>query len=178
MFIANLRGLVFCLLPLLSTSQGTYLVNATALKQVIWGIGYEIQASARNYSVMFCYLYCTLQSDSIGSGNNGLPVANTSVPNDLVGTYETVTPFVRFLIAPCTAQVPAEKTRFFTDMLRGFRYCRLALGLYFRGLDASQRHIIERWPGQAAGLAEMAQVAGSGMHLASLHYLYASLTSL
>jgi hypothetical protein len=58
--------------------------------QVILGIGYEIQ------------------SDSIGSGNNGLPAANTSVPNDLV---------------------PTERTRFFKDMLQGFRFCRLAMGL-------------------------------------------------
>lgn len=98
-----------------------YALSTRETAQVIAGIGYEIQ------------------SDSIGSGNNGLPAANTSVPNDLV---------------------PAEKTRFFTEMLSGFRYCRLALGLYFRGLTNDSRHIVERWPGQAAGLAEMAQVAG------------------
>ncbi len=62
----------------------------TTTPQVILGIGYEIQ------------------SDSIGSGNNGLPAANTSVPNDLV---------------------PSERTRFFKDMLQGFRFCRLAMGL-------------------------------------------------
>ena len=100
---------------------GDYRVNATTLAQTILGVGFEIQ------------------SDSIGSGNHGLPDANTSVPGDLV---------------------PAERARFFADMLAGFRFCRLALGLYFRGLSPDNRSIVERWPGQAAGLAEMAAAAG------------------
>lgn len=102
-------------------AAGDYRVNASALAQTILGVGFEIQ------------------SDSIGSGNHGLPDANTSVPGDLV---------------------PSEKARFFADMLAGFRFCRLALGLYFRGLTPDNRSIVERWPGQAAGLAEMAAAAG------------------
>lgn len=80
-----------------------------------------------------------IQSDSIGSGNNGLPESNSSVPNDLV---------------------QSEKDRFFSEMLQGFRFCRLAMGLYFRGLTPDSKHIVGRWEGQAAGLAEMAQKSG------------------
>lgn len=100
--------------------SNTYAINLTDTHQVILGLGYEIQ------------------SDSIGSGNHGLPNSNASVPWDLV---------------------PTERTRFFREMLSGFRYCRLALGLYLRGLTANESQIIERWPGQIAGLAEMASVA-------------------
>lgn len=45
-------------------------------------------------------------------------------------------------------------------MLKGFRFCRLALGLYFRGLDQERQHMIERWPTQLAELYEMQQGAG------------------
>jgi hypothetical protein len=96
----------------------SYTVDQAKTHQTILGLGYEIQ------------------SDSIGSGNNGLPESNSSVPWDLV---------------------PSEKSRFFTDMLTGFRYCRLALGLYFRGLTPNETQMVERWPGQAASLAQMAQ---------------------
>ncbi len=68
------------------------------------------------------------------AGNHGLPSSNSSVPNDLV---------------------QSEKDRLFSDMLAGFRYCRLAMGLYFRGLTPDNKTIVERWPGQAAGLAEV-----------------------
>ena len=101
--------------------RGYFVVNVSAPQQVILGLGFEIQ------------------SDSIGSGNNGLPNATTSVPWDLV---------------------PAERERFYSDMLGGFRLCRLALGLYFRGLTPDNASIVERWPGQAAALAEMAARSG------------------
>ena len=90
-------------------------------KQVIKGIGFEIQ------------------SDSIASGNLGLPEAKTSVPHDLL---------------------PAERERFYREMLKGFRYCRLAGGLYWRGLDADQKFMQGRWPEQAAELRDMIQAAG------------------
>lgn len=90
-------------------------------KQVIKGIGFEIQ------------------SDSIASGNLGLPETATSVPHDLV---------------------PAERNRFYTEMLKGFRYCRLAGGLYWRGLDADQKYMQGRWPEQMGELREMLSVAG------------------
>ena len=43
-----------------------------------------------------------------------LPETTTSVPHDLL---------------------PPERLRFYQEMLKGFRYCRLAGGLYWRGLD-------------------------------------------
>jgi hypothetical protein len=102
--------------------MGHYTLDVNAKAQVILGIGYEIQ------------------SDSIGSGNEGLPdYLNTSVPYDLL---------------------PSEKKRFFSEMLTGFRFCRLALGLYFRGTTSDGLNIIERFEGQADGLAEMAQESG------------------
>ena len=96
-------------------------VNTTASAQVILGLGFEIQ------------------SDSIGSGNHGLPDENTSVPWDLT---------------------PSERVRFARELLAGFRFCRLALGLYFRGLTPDNASIVERWPGQSGGLAEMAALSG------------------
>jgi hypothetical protein len=90
-------------------------------QQVIKGLGFEIQ------------------SDSIGSGNAGMPEEAVAVPHDLL---------------------PAEKIRLYTEMLHGFRYARLAMGLYLRGLDADQKHIIERYPGQMRDLREMQDVSG------------------
>jgi len=86
--------------------------------QVVTGIGFEIQ------------------SDSIGSGNRGLPDNRIAVPHDLV---------------------PAERARLADEMLRGFRYCRLAGGLYWRGLDPAQKFLQPRWPEQLAELRELLQ---------------------
>lgn len=90
-------------------------------KQVIRGLGFEIQ------------------SDSIGSGNQGLPDGRVAVPHDLV---------------------PSERSRLAAEMLRGFRYCRLAGGLYWRGLDATGRQLRERWPGQLEELRALLAEAG------------------
>lgn len=98
-----------------------FTVEGAQEAQTILGLGFEIQ------------------SDSIGSGNHGMPNETTSVPWDLT---------------------PSERTRFYESMLTGFRYCRLALGLYFRGLTPDNRSIIERWPGQADALADMATRSG------------------
>ena len=94
------------------------------LKQVVTGLGFEIQ------------------SDSIGSGNHGLPEEPVAIPHDLV---------------------PAERERLAHEMLRGFRWCRLAGGLYWRGLDAQGRQLRPRWPEQLAELKTLldaARVAG------------------
>lgn len=80
-----------------------------------------------------------IQSDSIGSENLGLPDKVVAVPHDLT---------------------PEERRRFYHDMLKGFRYCRLAMGLYLRGLDAAKKHVVERYPGQMRDLKEMADAAG------------------
>jgi hypothetical protein len=104
-----------------SDREGRYAVRRDKPAQVIWGLGFEIQ------------------SDSIGSGNNGLPESPVSVPHDLV---------------------PAERTRFYKEMLKGFRYCRLALGLYLRGTDADGKRIRERYAGQMKDLLEMQHESG------------------
>jgi O-glycosyl hydrolase len=80
-----------------------------------------------------------IQSDSIGSLNLGMPEEVIAVPHDLT---------------------PSEKTRLYKEMLHGFRYTRLAMGLYLRGLDADQKHIVERYPGQLNDLRTMQKVAG------------------
>ena len=80
-----------------------------------------------------------IQCDSIGSGNNGLPEARIAVPHDLV---------------------PAERLRLADEMLKGFRYCRLAGGLYWRGLDAAKKQLQPRWPEQLTELKDLLDRAG------------------
>ncbi len=88
-----------------------------------------------------------IMSDSIGSANIGLPDEPTGVPHDLV---------------------PAERTRLYEEMLSGFRYCRLAGGLYWRGLDAEEKVLRPRWPEQLDELREMMEK--SGVEGVSLEY--------
>jgi len=104
-----------------ASAESTITIHPDRPKQEIWGFGFEIQ------------------SDSIGSGNVGLPDAPTSVPHDLV---------------------PSERQRFYQELLKGFRYCRLAGGLYWRGLDAEKRFMQGRWPEQMGELREMIEAAG------------------
>lgn len=80
-----------------------------------------------------------IQSDAIGSGNLGLPDETTSVPHDLV---------------------PSERERFYNEMLKGFRYCRIAGGLYFRGTTPDQKELRGRWDTQTEEIREMIQKAG------------------
>lgn len=80
-----------------------------------------------------------IQSDSIGSGNAAMPDDVIAVPHDLI---------------------PSERIRFYKQMLHGFRYSRLAMGLYLRGTDADQKHIEERYHGQMDDLRQMQNVAG------------------
>lgn len=98
-----------------------YRVFPERTKQEIWGLGFEIQ------------------SDSIGSGNQGLPETRVAVPHDLV---------------------PEERRRLAREMLSGFRYCRLAGGLYWRGLSSGGRQLAPRWPEQLAELRELLGEAG------------------
>lgn len=88
-----------------------------------------------------------IQNDAIGSGNTGMPDIEVAVPNNLVSI---------------------ERKRFYRDMLKGFRYCRLAMGLYFRGLDSTQSRIVERYPNQLSDLREM--IKESGMEGISMEY--------
>ncbi len=101
--------------------SGTYRIHNDQPQQVIKGLGFEIQ------------------SDSIGSGNVGMPEEVVAVPHDLT---------------------PAEKDRFYKEMLHGFRYSRLAMGLYLRGNDAEQKHIVERYAGQMDDLRAMQNISG------------------
>ncbi len=82
-----------------------------------------------------------IQSDSLGSGNtmDANDTSGHSVPHDL--TEE-------------------ERQRLYTEMLDGFRYVRLAGGLFYRGTDAEQKHLVERWDTQDEELAEMLEVSG------------------
>ncbi|QKW05826.1 hypothetical protein HUT18_04940 [Streptomyces sp. NA04227] len=130
---AAVAGATTALSPMVNLSSaqaasGSYAIRYDlARQQTILGLGFEIQ------------------SDSIGSGNNGLPDTVTGVPYDLTAS---------------------ERTRFYQQMLkggrsdRGFRYCRLAMGLYFRGTDPSKKFMQDRYPGQAALLGDMIQQAG------------------
>lgn len=88
-----------------------------------------------------------IQNDAIGSGNAGLPDKVIAIPNNLI---------------------PAERKRFYSSLLKGFRYCRLAMGLYFRGLDSGKSRIVERYPNQLRDLKEM--ITGSGMEGISMEY--------
>jgi len=114
---------IFCVSTGASLAQtsGTYKIRQDQPQQVIKGLGFEIQ------------------SDSIGSGNAGMPDDVIAVPHDLI---------------------PSEKTRFYTEMLHEFRYARLAMGLYLRGNDIEKKYIIERFPGQMDDLRTMQQVSG------------------
>lgn len=80
-----------------------------------------------------------IQSDAIASGNSGLPQEYTSVPHDLV---------------------LSERERFYKDMLTGFRYCRMAGGLYFRGTTPDKKQLRGRWDTQTTELSEMIQKSG------------------
>lgn len=107
----------------LSTTSEAYQVEVfpSQKKQQVLGLGVEIQ------------------SDSIGSGNNGLPEQPIAVPHDLV---------------------ESERERMATEMLSGFRYIRLAGGLYWRGLDEEQKHLQPRWPTQLDELKQLMERAG------------------
>ncbi len=96
-------------------------IFAERTKQVVKGIGFEIQA------------------DSIGSGNQGLQAEPLGVPHDLI---------------------PTERLRLAAEMLKGFRYCRLAGGLYWRGLGADKKLLQPRWPEQLQELHELLDAAG------------------
>lgn len=96
-------------------------IDCNQIVNVVKGIGFEIQ------------------SDSIGSGNHGLPEEPIGVPHDLT---------------------QPERERLAKEMLRGFRYCRLAGGLYWRGLDEDQKNLRPRWPDQLNELHQLLGLAG------------------
>lgn len=56
--------------------------------------------------------------------------------------------------------VPAERSRFAKEMLSGFRYMRVAMGLWFRGMTDDRKQIVERYPEQVSTLLELVDEAG------------------
>ena len=54
----------------------------------------------------------------------------------------------------------SERRRFYKEMLHDFRYARLAMGLYLRGLDAEQKRIVERYSGQMDDLHMLQKMTG------------------
>lgn len=104
-----------------SSMKGDFVVDLNDPQQTIWGLGIEIQ------------------SDSIGSNNNGLPSAYNSVPHDLA---------------------QEARDRLYSEMLTGFRFMRMAGGLYYRGTDAEGKHLSERWDTQNEELAELMEKSG------------------
>jgi O-glycosyl hydrolase len=101
-------------------NESRFIVNAQRKKQVILGLG------------------CEIQCDGIRSANQGLDDLAIGVPHDLI---------------------PSERVRLYREMLAGFRYCRLAGGLYLRGMDRQQKYLRPRWPEQFAELREMFSAA-------------------
>lgn len=56
--------------------------------------------------------------------------------------------------------VPSEKARLSGEILKGFRYMRLAVGLWFRGLTDDNKNYVSRYDGQAEELVKMMNDAG------------------
>jgi O-glycosyl hydrolase len=139
-FAAGTSGYV----TLSDQATGTYLI-ADAIKFVRTDHVYTVRTDLPKQTILG--LGVEIQADSIGSGNVGLPETISGVPHDLT---------------------ESEKTRFYTELLNGFRYVRLAMGLYLRGLTPDRQNIIERYPGQMAELREMIQE--SGIEGASVEY--------
>ena len=142
-FAAGTSGYV----TLTDEATGTHLI-ADAIKFVRTDHVYTIRTDRPRQTILG--LGVEIQADSIGSGNAGLPETVSAVPHDLTAS---------------------ERARFYTDLLKGFRYVRLAMGLYLRGLTPDRQNIVERYPSQMADLREMMQ--GSGMEGASVEYLVA-----
>jgi hypothetical protein len=115
------HALFACVLTLFPAHAADYTIHPEKTKQTIKGIGFEIQ------------------SDSIGSGNHGLPEEPIAVPHDLI---------------------PSERERLAKEMLKNFRYCRLAGGLYWRGLDPEKKFLQPRWPSQLQELKQLLDTAG------------------
>ena len=117
-------------------ATGTYVI-ADAIKFVRTDHVYTVRTDLLRQTILG--LGVEIQADSIGSGNVGLPEQVSGVPHDLT---------------------PSEKLRFFRERLSGFRYVRLAMGLYLRGLTPDRRNLVERYPNQMLELREMFEQAG------------------
>ncbi len=88
-----------------------------------------------------------IYSDQLNNGSDGMDMAQKGMLHDIT---------------------LAERTRLYKEMLTGFRYARLAGGLYLRGMDENKKQLRGRWPTQMTELSEM--VKGSGMEGVSFEY--------
>ena len=56
--------------------------------------------------------------------------------------------------------IPSERTRLGKEMLSGFRYMRMAMGLWFRGMTDDRKNLVERYPEQVSTLLQLIEDAG------------------
>lgn len=110
---------------------------------------FVIDTSAAGQRQVFEGIQVELMSDSIGSYNQGMPGGGELVPDDDAST----------LSAPHDL-TPAERVRFATEVMRGVRTIRLAMGLYLRGLSADNKSIVGRWPSQMSELKQLQELSG------------------
>jgi len=125
-------------------ATGAYLI-ADAIKFVRTDHVYTVRTDLRRQTILG--LGVEIQSDSIGSDNVGVLDKFSAIPRDLTAS---------------------ERTRFYSELLKGFRYVRLAMGLYIRGLTSDNKNIVERYPNQMVDLRQMMQE--SGIEGASVEY--------
>ncbi|MGG1516073.1 hypothetical protein ABE504_11710 [Paenibacillus oryzisoli] len=122
-----------------TTRSGNYTIQG-ATENIIKGLGFEIQ------------------SDSIGSDDTGvgLPQAPIGVPHDLaVGGYDQFGNPAELGGYDANGNKLDERERLAKEMLSGFRYMRLAGGLYYRGTTEDGKQLKERWPTQLTELSKM-----------------------
>ena len=118
--------------PTPDAAPGTFVIDTTlsGRRQVFEGVEVE------------------LQSDSIGTNNEGMPMDGTLVPDDdpsAIGAPHDLT--------------PSERARFAAEIVMGVRTVRLALGLFLRG-SADNKSIVGRWPSQMAELKALQDASG------------------
>ena len=131
------------LITLKGPTNGVCVVDAAKLEY----IGAELPVESGSYRIdlndkqqTILGLGVEIQSESLGSGNTMDETdLQHSVPHDLI---------------------QSERERLYTDMLSGFRYMRLAGGLFYRGTDEEQKHLVPHWPEQDEELAELLQMSG------------------
>ena len=130
-------------LKLTGPTKGVCVVDAAKLEYV----GAELPVESGSYRIdlndkqqTILGLGVEIQSESLGSGNTMDETdLQHSVPHDLTED---------------------ERQRFYTDMLSGFRYMRLAGGLFYRGTEAEQKHLVPHWNTQDEELAELLRMSG------------------
>eukprot|EP00040_Diaphanoeca_grandis_P011350 m.58133 g.58133 ORF g.58133 m.58133 type:complete len:602 (+) comp22501_c0_seq1:426-2231(+) len=130
----------------ITTNSGSYGGGASSNRSNVTSNNYKIDTDSTRQVIEG--LGFEIQADSLGEGFNPTMGNKISgVPHDLV---------------------PTERVRLYNDMLKGFRTCRLALGLYLRGLDAEKKQIVGRWPTQMSELAGLQN--GSGIEGFDVEY--------